>query len=133
MYAIGATLTIKGSSEAAPQTFGVRCVSTASTFEFREVCAVSLHEAFSPDEARPLIDQLEIHGTPQHDTFCNLADIEQRGIQRQHLSRRIAGFDNLTARVAARETSSNAAEVRVHWQFTSAEAQVIFERLAPVT
>ena len=89
--------------------------------------AASLYEAFPPDEARRLIDKLEIHDTPKHGppkAELNMAEIELGVVQRQCLSRRIPDFDTLTTEVAAWETSRNAEEVRVHWQFTTADARV---------
>ena len=94
--------------------------------------AASLYEAFPPDEARRLIDKLEIHYTPKHGSWLNMAEIELGVVQRQCLSRRIPDFDTLTTEVAAWETSRNAEEVRVHWQFTTADARVKLERLYPV-
>jgi hypothetical protein len=92
----------------------------------------SLYEAFDPEEARRIRNRLEIHHTPKHGSWLNIAEIELSVLGRQCLDRRIADAATLTREVAAWETWRNAADLRVDWQFTTADARVKLHRLYPV-
>jgi hypothetical protein len=92
----------------------------------------SLYEAFPPEEARRLIEKLEVHYTPKHGSWLNMAETELRILSRQCLDRRLPDGATLTAEVAAWERDRNAARCRVDWQFTTAEARVKLKRLYPV-
>ena len=92
----------------------------------------SLYEAFPPEEARRLIEKLEIHYTPKHGSWLNIAEIELGVLARQCLDRRIGDRPKLAREVAAWERDRNEAECRVDWQFTSADARVKLKRLYPV-
>jgi hypothetical protein len=92
----------------------------------------SLYEAFPPQEARRLIDKLEIHYTPKHGSWLNMAETELSVLSRQCLDRRIAERETLKAETAAWETHRNTARCRVVWQFTTAKARVKLRRLYPV-
>ncbi len=92
----------------------------------------SLYQAFPPSEARRLIDKLEIHYTPKHGSWLNMAEIELGVVQRQCLARRIPDFHTLQSEVAAWETTRNTDEVKVHWQFTTTDARIKLKRLYPV-
>src|SRR5215217_6654883 len=91
----------------------------------------SLYEAFPPEEAKRLADRLEIHHTPKHGSWLNLAEIELSALGRQCLSRRIARADTLKHQVAAWEMERNAGSVRVQWQFTTHDARVKLRSLYP--
>jgi hypothetical protein len=67
----------------------------------------SLYAAFPPDEARRLIDKLEIHYTPKHGSWLNMAEIELGILSRQCLDRRIPDRETLTREVAAWQSSRN--------------------------
>lgn len=92
----------------------------------------SLYQAFPPDEARRLIGKLEIHYTPKHGSWLNMAETELGILSRQCLDRRIPDQDFLTSEVAAWEASRNTAECKVIWQFTTADARVKLHRLYPL-
>ncbi len=92
----------------------------------------SLYEAFPPEEARRLIDKLEIHYTPKHGSWLNMAETELGILSRQCLDRRLPDRDTLTHEVAAWECQRNTAECKVHWQFTTANARIKLRRLYPV-
>jgi hypothetical protein len=92
----------------------------------------SLYEAFPPEEARRLIDKLEVHYTPKHGSWLNMAEIELGVLRRQCLDRRIPDFATLTDEVAAWQSDRNAAQVQVNWQFTTADARVKLKRLYPI-
>ena len=91
----------------------------------------SLYEAFAPDEARRLIGRLEVHHTPKHGSWLNMAETELAVLGGQCLDRRIGERDELRAEVAAWEKARNAAKCRVDWQFTTADARVKLTRLYP--
>lgn len=91
----------------------------------------SLYEAFSPDEARRLIGRLEVHHTPKHGSWLNMAETELSVLSGQCLDRRIGEKDELVSEVAAWEQRRNTAKCRVDWQFTTADARVKLKRLYP--
>jgi DDE superfamily endonuclease len=91
----------------------------------------SLYEAFRPEEAKRLVDRLEIHHTPKHGSWLNMAEIELSVLARQCLSRRIAHQDTLARRVGAWAAARNAAGSKIDWQFTTAQARIKLRRLYP--
>lgn len=93
--------------------------------------AASLYEAFAPDEARRIADKLEIHHTPKHGSWLNMAEIELNALGRQCLSRRIAKQTTLVEQVGAWEKKRNEVGSKVDWQFTTADARVKLLRLYP--
>ncbi len=92
----------------------------------------SLYVAFPPAEAKRLWDKLEVHYTPKHGSWLNMAEIELSALGRQCLDRRLADRDTLAAEIAAWVTERNAARVVVDWQFTSADARITLKHLYPV-
>ena len=93
--------------------------------------AASLYEAFEPAEARRLLERLEIHHTPKHGSWLNVAEIELSVFTRQCLDRRIPDVESL--RHAAREwhTARNAAQKSVDWHFTAEDARIRLKKLYP--
>lgn len=91
----------------------------------------SLYQAFPPDEAHRLIERLEIHHTPKHGSWLNMAEIELSALATQCLDRRIADLDTLTREVAAWQNSRNAASDTVNWRFTTDDARIKLQRLYP--
>ena len=91
----------------------------------------SLYEAFAPDVAKRLADRLEIHHTPKHGSWLNIAEIELSALARQCLSGRIARADTLRRRIEAWEHQRNAATAKVDWQFTTADARIKLRSLYP--
>ena len=94
--------------------------------------ATSLYLAFPPAEAKRLWDKLEVHFTPKHGSWLNLAEIELSALGRQCLDRRIADRDTLAAEVAAWVATRNAEQVTVDWQFTTEDARTKLKHLYPV-
>ncbi len=92
----------------------------------------SLYEAFEPAEARRLAERLEIHYTPKHGSWLNIAEIEFRVLSVQCLDRRIADKAELKREVKAWEDRRNESTVGVDWQFTTADARIKLKRLYPV-
>ena len=92
----------------------------------------SLYEAFDPAEARRLADKLEIHYTPKHGSWLNMAEIEIGILSRQCLSQYLPEKPTMQSAVLAWEQQRNEAEATVDWQFTAADARVKLKRLYPV-
>jgi hypothetical protein len=93
----------------------------------------SLYEAFSPEQARRIAEKLEIHHTPKHGSWLNMAEIELSVLSRQCLDRRIESAEILRREVAAWEEERNERMVEVKWQFTTADARIKLRRLYPTT
>jgi hypothetical protein len=91
----------------------------------------SLYEAFEPAEARRLIEKLEIHYTPKHGSWLNMAETELSVLSRQCLDRRIPDRGTLVYEVAIWQDQRNEAVCKVHWQFTTADARIKLHRLYP--
>jgi len=91
----------------------------------------SLYEAFPPEEARRIIDKLEIHYTPKHGSWLNMAEIELSVLQRQCLKARIPDRPTLIEKVESWEKRRNATEATVHWRFTTADARIKLHKLYP--
>jgi hypothetical protein len=91
----------------------------------------SLYEAFEPAEAKRIADKLEIHYTPKHGSWLDMAEIELGILSRQCLDRRIENVVYLRSEVAAWEQQRNEAKAKVHWQFTTADARIKLRRLYP--
>ena len=91
----------------------------------------SLYEAFVPEEAKRLADRFEIHYTPKHGSWLNMAEIELGILGRQCLSRRIDNMDDLRREAKAWETARDTAGSKVNWQFTTTDARIKLSRLYP--
>ena len=91
----------------------------------------SLYEAFAPAEARRLLARLEIHYTPKHGSWLDMAEIELSVLARECLDRRIATTEELVREVAAWEAERNAAAVTINWRFTTADARIKLKHLYP--
>lgn len=91
----------------------------------------SLYEAFPPAEAKRLADKLEIHYTPKHGSWLNLAEIELSALSRQCLDRRLPDKATFAAEVQAWQKRRNAAGTTVDWRFTTAAARIKRKRLYP--
>ena len=91
----------------------------------------SLYEAFEPEEARRIARRLEIHYTPKHGSWLNMAEIELSVLSRQCLDRRIAEKGTLEQEVTTWTETRNDAGATVEWQFTTADARIKLHRLYP--
>ena len=92
----------------------------------------SLYEAFEPQEARRLFDRLEIHYTPKHGSWLNIAEIELRILNGQCLKRRIPDKGILSSEVAAWQEKRNSDQAKVDWHFTAEDARIKLKRLYPI-
>jgi len=91
----------------------------------------SLYETFEPQEARSLANRLDIHYTPKHGSWLNMAEIELSALKGQCLNRRIPDMETMQSEVAAWETSRNNCIRKIDWQFTTADARIKLKRLYP--
>jgi len=91
----------------------------------------SLYDTFPPHEAKRIADRLEIHYTPKHGSWLDMAEIELSILGRQCLARRIDNVKELTREVAAWETQRNAANAKANWRFTTDNARIRLRRLYP--
>ncbi|MBF0584925.1 MAG: IS630 family transposase [Magnetococcales bacterium] len=91
----------------------------------------SLYQAFEPKEARRLLDRLEIHYTPKHGSWLNMAEIELSVLSGQCLDRRIPDQETLVREIAAWEKERNQGKCKVKWQFTTDTARIKLARLYP--
>lgn len=91
----------------------------------------SLYETFSPAIARRLSSKLEIHYTPKHGSWLNIAEIELSVLARQCLSCRIATFEEMKNKIHHWEMVRNCEHHKIDWQFTTADARIKLKSLYP--
>ena len=91
----------------------------------------SLYEAFPPAEALRLANRLEIHHTPKHGSWLNIAEIELSVLKRQCLPERIPDIDLMKRKISAWNNERNSKQTKVDWQFTAEDARIKLKRLYP--
>jgi len=91
-----------------------------------------LYQVFSPQEARRLYERFEVHHTPKHASWLNIAECELSVLSRQCLDRRIDSQSDLASEVGCWERSRNRQQVCVDWRFTTDKARIKLKRLYPV-
>ncbi len=91
----------------------------------------SLYTAFPPDEARRLAERLEIHYTPKHGSWLNIAEIELSVLKRQCLAGRIPCIEKMRSEVAVWNDDRNNRQTKVDWQFRTDDARIKLKRLYP--
>lgn len=91
----------------------------------------SLYETFAPEEALRLLRRLEIHYTPKHGSWLNMAEGEFSVLGKQCLDRRIDNSDLLKQEVTAWEAQRNQAAIGANWKFTTEDARVKLRKLYP--
>jgi len=91
----------------------------------------SLYEAFEPGEAKRIADKLEIHYSPKHGSWLNMAEIEMSAMSRQCLSERMDNVGRLDAEASAWAERRNARDSKVDWRFTTADARIKLKKLYP--
>ena len=92
----------------------------------------SLYEAFPPEQARRIAEKLEIHHTPKHGSWLNMAEIELSVLARQCLDQRLDSSEKVRQETEAWELERNEQQVEIKWQFTTADARIKLHRLYPV-
>lgn len=91
----------------------------------------SLYTAFPPEKAKALADRLEIHYTPKHGSWLNIAEIELSVLKRQCLAGRIDCIEKMRTEVAAWNADRNNRQTTVDWQFGTNDARCKLKRLYP--
>lgn len=92
----------------------------------------SLYETFEPAEAKRILDKLEIHYTPKHGSWLNMAEIELSHLSRQCLDRRIPDKETFIHEVSEWNSQRDEEKAKIDWQFTTADARVKLKKLYPV-
>jgi hypothetical protein len=91
----------------------------------------SLYETFSPEEANRLARRLEIHYTPKHGSWLNIAEIELSTLSSQCLNRRIPDIQQMRTQTAAWELHRNNRQATIDWRFTTEDARIKLKRIYP--
>lgn len=91
----------------------------------------SLYATFPPEEAQELAGRLELHFTPKHGSWLNIAEIELSVLKRQCLAGRIDCIEKMRKKVAAWNTDRNNRQTKVDWQFRTDDARIKLKRLYP--
>ena len=91
----------------------------------------SFYKAFPPAEARRLLNRLEIHYTPKHGSWLNIAEIELSALTRQCLSRKISDFEMLQQQIQIWCQNKNNEQNAINWQFTTKDARIKLKKLYP--
>jgi len=91
----------------------------------------SLYEAFEPELARSLAKRLQVHHTPKHGSWLNIAEIELGVLSRQCLDRRMDGIETVRTECSAWDQQRNEKQKGVDWRFTTADARIKLKRLYP--
>ena len=92
----------------------------------------SLYKAFPPEEARMLRDKLEIHYTPKHGSWLNMAEIEINVLVNHGLSKRIPTIERMKKEVAAWNKARNLTAKKINWRFSTDDARIKLKRLYPL-
>ena len=93
--------------------------------------AASLYEAFEPAQARRLAQKLDIHYTPKHGSWLNMAEIELSILSRQCMTGYFKSMERLATTIAAWEHSRNENKAGINWRFTTADARITLKKLYP--
>jgi len=91
----------------------------------------SLYKAFSPEEAKRIKDKLELHFTPKHGSWLNMAEIENNILINHGLSKRIPTLKQMKKEVAAWNKKRNQSAKQINWRFTTDDARIKLKRLYP--
>jgi len=92
----------------------------------------SLYARYEPEEARRLCERFEIHFTPKHGSWLNMAELEIGVMSRQCLGQRIPSIEKMASEVQAWVTERNSEKATVRWQFTTADARIKLQHLYPL-
>jgi DDE superfamily endonuclease len=93
--------------------------------------AASLYMAFPPEKARKLANRLEIHYTPKHGSWLNIAEIELSALKRQCLAVRIDSIEKMRTKVMSWNIDRNNRQTKVDWHFQTTDARTKLKRLYP--
>ena len=91
----------------------------------------SLYKTFSPEEAHRILERLEIHYTPKHGSWLNMAEIEFSILSKQCLDRRIPNQKKLKKEIFAWVKKRNSISTPMKWRFTTKDARIKLKKLYP--
>ena len=94
-------------------------------------CFASLYQTFEPQEARRLVERLEIHYTPKHGSWLNMAEIELSVLNGQCLNQRIPNLETMQSHIAVWENDRNNRQSKIHWHFLTNDARIRLQHLYP--
>ncbi len=94
-------------------------------------CLASLYEVFPPQEARRLAERIEIHHTPKHGSWLNMAELELSALNGQCLDRRIPTLETMQNCITAWENARNNRQSNIHWHFFTTDARIKLKHLYP--
>ena len=94
-------------------------------------CLASLYEAFPPQEARRLAERIDIHYTPKHGSWLNMAEIELSALNGQCLDRRISDLLTMQSQIVVWENDRNNRQSRIHWHFSTINAREKLQHIYP--
>ena len=100
-------------------------------YEYKRNGVANIFMMFEPAEAKRIADKLEIHYTPKHGSWLNMAEIEMSVLSRQCLAERMADMHRLENEVLAWELKRNTKNQKVNWRFTTEDARIKLKRLYP--
>ena len=92
----------------------------------------SLYKTFPPEEAKRLKDRLEIHYTPKHGSWLNMAEIEINVLVNHGLSKRVATMEQMRKEVKTWNKNRNKNSSKINWRFTTDDARIKLKRLYPL-
>ena len=92
----------------------------------------SLYKAFPPEEAKMLRDKLEVHYTPKHGSWLNMAEIEINILVNHGLSKRVSTIEQMKKEVKAWNKKRNKAANKINWRFSTDNARIKLKRLYPL-
>jgi len=104
---------------------------TLAINNFKTHSPFSLYEAFTPGEAKRILDRFEFIFTPKHGSWLNMAEIELHVLNGQCLNRHIPTIDKVKTEVEAWQKSRNSKNAKINWQFTKEDAWIKLKRLYP--
>ena len=107
-----------------------RCVLVEDNLNTHTPAA--LYETFEPAKARSILDRLELHFTPKHGSWLNMAEIELSVLSRQCLNGYMPHREFLASETTTWESGRNTNRATVDWRFTTADARIKLKRLYPV-
>lgn len=91
----------------------------------------SFYETFEPEKARQVAEKLEIHYTPVHGSWLNMAEIDLSVLARQALKERAGSIHEVQERVAQWQEERNCQQASIHWRFTTQDARIKLQHLSP--
>lgn len=95
-------------------------------------CPAALYQTFPPQEARRLAERIEIHHTPKHGSWLNMAEIELSALSIQCLNRRIPDLKTMQRHLATWENDRNNRQAKIHWHFSNTKARTKLRHLYPI-